>query len=117
MGPELQALVQQFEERAWNAGAGEDCLLARCREIGVGLAAVLAEQSDETLALAVQGDYFRRAAVGEEELARLQEFRDFIRREGHRISAEPAALCALMHAEALDSPVRATWLSPAAPTA
>jgi RNA polymerase sigma factor (sigma-70 family) len=74
----VQALVQQFEDRVWDAAlgtapGGEADLLARCREIGVSLEDILAEQSEETLALAVQRNFFRRAAFEELLVVRYQE--------------------------------------------
>jgi RNA polymerase sigma factor (sigma-70 family) len=70
MDPQWQALVQEFEERVWscapaNPPSGEDRLLAGCRQIGARIEDLLSEQSDETLALAVQMDFFRRGAFEE----------------------------------------------------
>src|SRR5438046_2111532 len=67
MDSSLQALAQQFEELVGNpctgdAPGGGDWLPARCRDINVCLEDVLAEQSDETLALAVQRNIFRSAS-------------------------------------------------------
>jgi RNA polymerase sigma-70 factor (ECF subfamily) len=66
----LADLAHRFEERTWHCpdGApvpGQDEMLAECRRAEVRLEEVLAEQLDETLALAVQNQFFLNAAFVE----------------------------------------------------